>query len=83
MSCYCYEKYKHKLDSEKNYSCFKDKYANWRCYNMLNFKNSKGEIVMTEKDNGDLSIHDDVLKESLNEKVTLEEAKKKVQKEEE
>lgn len=49
---------------------------------MLNFKNANGEIVMTEKDNGDLSIHDEVLKESIQEKVSLEEAKKKVNKDE-
>lgn len=54
-----------------------------RVNHMLNFKNGKGEIVMTEKDNGDLSIHDEVLKESLKENISLEEAKKKVQTEEE
>jgi hypothetical protein len=48
---------------------------------MLEFKNSKGEVVMTEKDNGDLSYHDDVLKESLENKVSLEEAANKVNKE--
>lgn len=48
---------------------------------MLNFKNANGEIVMTEKDNGDLSIHDDILKESLKEQISLEEAAKKVNKE--
>lgn len=44
---------------------------------MLNFKNASGEIVMTEKDNGDLTIHDAVLKESLTEKISLKEAKEK------
>ena len=45
---------------------------------MLNFKNASGEIVMTEKDNGQLEIHDELLKESLENNLELEEAKKKV-----
>lgn len=45
---------------------------------MLNFKNASGEIVMTEKDNGKLAIHDEALKESLEGLVTLQEAKEKV-----
>jgi hypothetical protein len=54
-----------------------DKWQEERWQYMLNFKNSKGEIVMSEKDNGDLSIHDEVLKESFEKKISLEEAKKK------
>lgn len=54
-----------------------------RVNHMLNFKNAKGEIVMTEKDNGDLSIHDEVLKEALEKGLTIEEAKRKLNKEEE
>lgn len=45
---------------------------------MLNFKNKSGEIVMTEKDNGKLSIHDEVLKESLEQEIELAEARKNV-----
>lgn len=46
---------------------------------MLNFKNSNGEIVMSEKDNGKLEIHDEALKESIEGNISLEEAKKKVE----
>lgn len=44
---------------------------------MLNFKNANGEVVMSEKDNGQLVIHDEVLKESLENKLSLEEAAEK------
>lgn len=50
----------------------------WRWETMLNFKNKSGEIVMTEKDNGKLSIHDEVLKESLEQEIELAEARKNV-----
>lgn len=43
-------------------------------YFMLDFKNAKGEIVMSEADNGDLAIHDEVLKESLEKQLSLKEA---------
>jgi hypothetical protein len=46
-----------------------------RCSHMLNFKNASGEIVMTEKDNGKLVIHDAALKESLEQEKRLEECK--------
>jgi hypothetical protein len=55
-------------------------YSKWferRYQHMLEFKNAKGEIVMTEKDNGELNIHDEVLKESLENKLSLEEAAEK------
>lgn len=45
---------------------------------MLDFKNASGEIVMSEKDNGKLEIHDEALKESIENQLDLEEAKKKV-----
>lgn len=51
--------------------------ARWK--HMLNFKNSEGEIVMKEHDNGKLSIYDEVLKESLEHGLSLEEAKKKAE----
>lgn len=35
---------------------------------MLRFKNQKGEVVMTEKDNGKLEIHDEKLRESFAQK---------------
>lgn len=45
---------------------------------MLNFKNANGEIVMSEKDNGELAIHDEALKESMEKQIDLAEAKKNV-----
>lgn len=49
---------------------------------MLEFKNSKGEVVMSEKDNGSLEIHDEALKESMEKGITLEEVRKSMEKEE-